>query len=125
MPDEFELDSLRGAIAEARAGWTADLTSMLRLAPEDRHGRFGVSLDQADLERLRAQPAPDITDIAARAILDPAVRDQDEAVQVARRIVTTTAELQEVTAKTLPNRFIPRPLWWWSVDCWTCPRPSF
>jgi C1A family cysteine protease len=116
MPEEFELDSLQQAIAEARAGWTAGLTSMLRLGPEDRRMRLGVNIDEEDLERLRGQTAPDIIEIAARAIVDPAVRDQKEAMHIARRIVTATAELQDFTAQAVASRIIPIPLWWWVVD---------
>jgi hypothetical protein len=116
MPDEFELESLQQAIGEARAGWTAGLTSMLRLEPQDRRLRLGVNLDQQDLERLREQPAADVTEIAALAILDPAARDRGDALAIARRVVATTAELQEATAAALPGRLIPFPLWWWLVD---------
>jgi hypothetical protein len=58
MPEEFELRSLEDAIGEARAGWTAALTSMLRLEPEDRRARLGVNVDQEDLQRLRDQAGP-------------------------------------------------------------------
>ena len=116
MPEEFELESLQQTIGEARAGWTAGLTSILRLEPEGRRARLGVNVDQEDLGRLRDQPAPDITEIAARAILDPAARDQGEALEIARRVVTATAELQKLTAEVVPSRIIPIPLWWWVVD---------
>jgi papain like protease len=116
MPEDFELNSLQNAIAEERAGWTAGLTSMLRLEPEERRARLGVNVDQEDLGRLREQAAPDVTEIAARAILDPAARDQGEALDIARRVVMATAELQDLTAKAVPSRIIPIPLWWWLVD---------
>lgn len=116
MPDESELRSLQRAIAEARAGWTAGPTSMLSLEAEDRRGRLGIIVNEEDLERLRRQPAPDVTEIAARAILDPAARDQREAIEIARRVVTTTAELQALTAEAITRQFIPIPLPWWAVD---------
>jgi C1A family cysteine protease len=62
------------------------------------------------------KPAPDITEIAAQAILDPAARGQGEALEIARRVVTATVELQELTAAAAPSRLIPIPLWWWLVD---------
>lgn len=116
MPEDFELDSLQQAIAGARAGWTAGQTSMLLLEPEDRRIRLGVNLDQADLEALRTQPPPDVDRVAALAILDPAVRDQQEAVETALHIVTTTGELQSQTAAAAVKRIISIPLWWWYVD---------
>lgn len=116
MPEEFDLDSLRQAIGEAQAGWVAGPTSMLRLSPEDRRTRLGVNVDQTDLDRLRERRAPDVTGLAARAILSPAARSSEEAVEAARRIVTTTAELQELAADVLRRPIIPFPLWWWIVD---------
>src|SRR5260370_22490545 len=110
MPEESELESLQHAVGAARAGWTVGSTSMLHLEPEDRRARLGVIIDREDLQQRREQPAPDITELAARAILDPAARDQEEAVETARLGVKATAELAEITAQVLPSRVNPYPL---------------
>jgi C1A family cysteine protease len=116
MPEDFELDALQLAIGEARAGWSASLTSMLQLEPEDRRLRLGANIDETNLAALREQPTPDVVQLASLAILDPAARDQQDSVEIARRIVTATGELQDLTAKVVGTRIIPLPLWWWLVD---------
>lgn len=116
MPEQFELDTLQNAIAEARAPWTAGLTSMLHLEPEERRLRLGVNLDADNLKELQQQPRPDVDQLAALAILDPTAREQGDAVEAARRIVTTTSELRDLTAKFVATRVIQFPLWWWWVD---------
>src|SRR5260370_41497927 len=104
MPEESELESLQHAVGAARAGWTVGSTSMLHLEPEDRRARLGVIIDREDLQQRREQPAPDITELAARAILHPAAPDQEEAVETARRAVKGPNEPAGMTETGPPGR---------------------
>jgi C1A family cysteine protease len=116
MAGEFEVDDLQHAVAGARAPWTPGPTSMLQLAPEQRRLRLGVTLDESDLQALRREPRPEVDQLAANAILSPSARAQGDAVDAARRIITTTRELSDLTAKYAAPHLIPIPLWWWWVD---------
>src|SRR5260370_42413648 len=114
MPEESELESLQHAVGAARAGWTVGSTSMLHLEPEDRRARLGVIIDREDLQQRREQPAPDITELAARAILDPAARDQEEAVETARRGGKAPAGPAGKTGAVVAGRDHPLPLVVWA-----------
>lgn len=54
----IDLDSIRRAINESQAGWTAEDTPLLRLSDDEMRQRLGVQVDRSDLQRLLSTPFP-------------------------------------------------------------------
>ena len=90
------VESLQVALAEAKARWHADDTSLTRLPEDQQRLRLGLIADENRLAHLRAQPRPDLADVIAAAV-DPR-RIDGVARQAAARAVEglATARMQSV-----------------------------
>lgn len=60
---ELTVESLQAALAEAKARWHADDTSLMRLPEDQQRLRLGLIVDENRLAHLRAQARPDLTDV--------------------------------------------------------------
>lgn len=67
---ELTVESLRSTLAEAKARWHAEDTSLIGMSDEQQRLRLGLLVDEKRLARLRSQPKPDLAVVIAAAV-DP------------------------------------------------------